>query len=85
MYIRSVKTNSSHLKMDGWKSTFLLGLGLYSGIMLVLDSFREGTYNEIMTWLIHEYTIYICIPYHLEMIVKQKMSRILLRPIPIKS
>ena len=25
------ETNSSHLKMDGWKITYLLGPGLFSG------------------------------------------------------
>ena len=29
------KTNSSHLKMDGWNASFLLGLGLFSGVKLV--------------------------------------------------
>ena len=27
------KTNSSHLKMDGWETTFILGPGLFSGAM----------------------------------------------------
>ena len=44
--IRSVKillndlpeTNSSHLKMDGWNTSFLLWKGLYSGAMLVSGS-----------------------------------------------
>ena len=30
------QTNSLHLKMDGWNTTFLLGPGLFSGAMLVL-------------------------------------------------
>ena len=34
------KTNSSHLKMDGWNTSFLLGPGLFSGALAV--SFREG-------------------------------------------
>ena len=29
------ETNSSHLKMDGWNTTFLLGPGLFSGAILV--------------------------------------------------
>jgi len=30
------KTNSSHMKMDGWNTFFLLGFGPFSGAMLVL-------------------------------------------------
>ena len=33
------KTNSSPLKMDGWKTTFLLGRPIFRGYV----SFREGT------------------------------------------
>ena len=29
------ETNSSHLKMDGWKNSFLLGLRLFSGSLFV--------------------------------------------------
>ena len=29
------ETNSLHLKMDGWNTSFLLGLGLFSGAMIV--------------------------------------------------
>ena len=32
------ETNSSHLKMDGWNMSFLLGPGLFSG---GYDTFRE--------------------------------------------
>ena len=32
------ETNSSHLKMDGWNTTFLLGLPIFRGYV----SFREG-------------------------------------------
>ena len=35
------ETNSSHLKMDGWNTNFLLGPGLFSGAMLVLGSVCE--------------------------------------------
>ena len=31
LVLTSPETNSSHLKMDGWKTTFLLGFGLFSG------------------------------------------------------
>ena len=41
------ETNSSHLKMDGWKMYFLLGFGRFSGAFAV--SFREGNYNP---WLL---------------------------------
>ena len=34
------KTNSSPLKMDGWKTNFLLGVCLFSWALAV--SFREG-------------------------------------------
>ena len=30
-----IETNSSHLKIDGWKTTFLLGLGPSSGAFAV--------------------------------------------------
>ena len=32
------ETNSSHLKMDGWDTSFLLGPGLFSGAMFVSGS-----------------------------------------------
>ena len=34
------ETNSSHLKMDGWKTTFLLGTPIFRGYV----SFRKGNY-----------------------------------------
>ena len=37
----SLKLTFSYLKIDGWKITFLLGPGLFSGAFAV--SFREGT------------------------------------------
>ena len=37
------ETNSSHLKMYGWKTTFLLGRPSFRGYV----SFREGTPQEI--------------------------------------
>ena len=41
------ETNSSPLKMDGWKMNFLLGFGLFAGAkMLVLGrvGFRNGNF-----------------------------------------
>ena len=38
------ETNSSPLKIDGWKSIFLLGFGLFSGAFAV--SFREGILSK---------------------------------------
>ena len=37
------ETNSSHLKMDGWNTSFLLGPSLCSGAFAV--SFREGIFK----------------------------------------
>ena len=39
--IPSLKLTFSHLKMDGWNVSFLLGCGLFSGAFAV--SFREGS------------------------------------------
>ena len=36
------ETNSSHLKMDGWKTSFLLGWPMFMGYV----SFREGIHTE---------------------------------------
>ena len=36
------ETNSLHLKMDGWNTSFLLGPGLFSGSMLVSGSVTPG-------------------------------------------
>ena len=46
------ETNSSPLKMDGWKMNFLLGFGLFSGALAV--SFREGTWRiiPVSKWLV---------------------------------
>ena len=41
LYITLPETNSSHLKIDGWKMSLLLGFGLFSGAFAV--SFRECT------------------------------------------
>ena len=38
-FITVPETNSSHLKMDGWNISFLLGPGRFSGALAV--SFRE--------------------------------------------
>ena len=35
------ETNSSHLKMDGWNTTFLLGRPTFRGKMLVLGMVGE--------------------------------------------
>ena len=35
------ETNKSHLKIDGWNTSFFLGPGLFSGAFAV--SLREGT------------------------------------------
>ena len=40
------ETNSSHLKMDGWKTTFLLGPGLFSGAMLVSGRISKNIYSH---------------------------------------
>ena len=41
------ETNSSHLKMDGWKMQFLLGrFGLFSGVNSLLVSGRVSTFNR---------------------------------------
>ena len=40
------ETNSLHLKMDGWKTTFLLGPGLFSGAMLVSGRISKNIYSH---------------------------------------
>ena len=37
------ETNSSHLKMDGWKTSFLLGWPIFRGELLVLGSVTDRT------------------------------------------
>ncbi len=50
------ETNSSHLKMDGWKMNFLLGRPIFRGYV----SFREGmwgegiTYTRSFAWHMHQ-------------------------------
>ena len=39
------ETNSLHLKMDGWNTIRSFWEGLFSGDMLVLGCFGEGTPN----------------------------------------
>ena len=66
-YIHTVpETNSWHLKMDGGNISFLLGPGLFSGVLAV--SFREcdfqkkiGDSHQPNSVGIYTY-IYICIP-----------------------
>ena len=40
------ETNSSHLKMDGWNTTFLWGRPIFRGYV----SFREGRSRRILVW-----------------------------------
>ena len=42
----SLKLTCSHLKMDGWNTTFLLGFGLFSGDMLVLGRVNCKIVNQ---------------------------------------
>ena len=46
------ETNSSHLKIGGWKMNFPLGPGLYSGANLLLVSARVPYLHiaQLMTW-----------------------------------
>ncbi len=42
------ETNSSHLKMDGWNTSFLLGPGLFSGAMLVVvESVDQADFESL--------------------------------------
>ena len=48
IWIPSQKTNSSHLKMDGWKTILSFWEGNFSGAMLV---FREGRCFLLKNWI----------------------------------
>ncbi len=48
--IHSLKSNSSHLKMDGWNTTFLLGRPIFRGELLVLG--RVNVFAVVSTSMI---------------------------------
>ena len=58
IWIALPETNSLHLKIDGWNTSFLLGPGLFSEAFAV--SFREGWF--FFTSPSHSYMFFVALP-----------------------